>query len=332
MKTKITLIVVAVAIVGLILWQGSKKNETFQVGALLCLTGPCAEWGENSLDGMRLAAEEINVQGGILGRQVEIVTEDSAEDSPTNSVTAYRSLRSRGIQYIIGPTWTNAGIAIAPVAANDEVIITSPSLGVKEFNETAPNIFNVWPHDDLASRALAQFAFSQGYRRAAIVSSLDSWYRVQGNALEEAFKEAGGTVTLKNELSLDRTDTRTDANKIIESKPDIVLYANLNNQGILAKDLRNFGYTGAQAAILMDDTRVNQAPGAFENAIFVQYAKADQTFIESVTDDLATVNKIYSDLKTYSGASGKLTFDGKGGVTKPPVFYVVKGTEFVEYQ
>jgi len=63
------------------------SDEPFNLGALLCLTGTCSEWGENSLDGVRLAVEEINKSGGILGRQVEIIVQDSAEDSRANAVS-----------------------------------------------------------------------------------------------------------------------------------------------------------------------------------------------------------------------------------------------------
>lgn len=49
------------------------------------------------------------------------------------------------------------------------------------------------------------------------------------------------------------------------------------------------------------------------------------------TDDVDAVQKTYANLKTYYGASGELTFDGKGGVTKPPVFWTVKDNHSILY-
>ena len=108
------------------------KAENFKVGALLCLTGDCAEWGNNSLKGLQLAAEEINKTGGLLGRQIEIVAQDTREASGGgNSVSAYRQLTlDQEVNYIVGPTWTIGGLPLAPIAAqNRKIIMTSPSLG-----------------------------------------------------------------------------------------------------------------------------------------------------------------------------------------------------------
>lgn len=59
----------------------TKTDKTLKVGALLCLSGVCAETGSNSLRGLELAAEQINKSGGILGRQIVLNVEDTKESS-----------------------------------------------------------------------------------------------------------------------------------------------------------------------------------------------------------------------------------------------------------
>ena len=59
--------------------KATAQDSPFKVGIMFCLTGECAEWGANSLKGIKLAAEEINTAGGIRGRRLEIVVEDTAE-------------------------------------------------------------------------------------------------------------------------------------------------------------------------------------------------------------------------------------------------------------
>lgn len=337
------------------------RNGPIRVGALLCLTGDCAEWGENSLNGLKLAAEEINNNGGVLGRPIELVVQDSAEDNPANSVSAYKQLILQKVKYIIGPNWTKAGLSIGPIAAKDNVIITSPSLGVADFNEKSENIFNIWPHDDIATRTLARFVIEKGLKRAAIFSSKEFWYQTQGNVFEDEFIKLGGVITAKEESPLTQRDVKTEAIKIKNSNPDVVMYSNFDNMGIMAKELRVFRYTGKQISILMDESRINQAQGALEGVIYVQYAQSSEEFInkykmkfrnepgitadtaydtlhiyakiisDTGTDDIDAVQKTYAKLKTYSGASGELTFDGKGGVTKPPVFWTVKDNHSTLY-
>jgi len=290
-----------------------------------------------------------------------LVVQDSAEDNPADSVSAYRQLVLQKVEYIIGPNWTKAGLSIAPIAKKDNVIITSPSLGVADFNEESENIFNIWPHDDIATRELAHFAFKKGFKKAAIFSSKESWYQTQGNAFEDEFIKLGGIITAKEEPLLTQKDIKTEAIKIKNSDPDVVMYSNFDNMGIMAKELKVFGYKGKQISILMDDSRISQAQGAFEGVIYVQYAKPKEEFInkykikfgnepgitadtaydtlhiyakiisDTGTDDVSTVQKTYAKLETYSGVSGELTFDEKGGVTKPPVFWTVKDGRSILY-
>lgn len=364
---KLIWIIVAIAIIAGAVFLFGRGNgdisnsEPIKIGVLLCLTGDCAEWGENSLNGLKLASEEINNNGGVLGRPVELVIQDSAEDNPADSVSAYRQLVLQKVKYIIGPNWTKAGLSIAPIAAKDNVIITSPSLGVAGFNEESENIFNIWPHDDIATRALARFAIEKGLKKAAIFSSKEFWYQTQGNAFEDEFTKLGGVITAKEEPLLTQRDIKTEAIKIKNSNPDVVMYSNFDNMGIMAKELKVFGYTGKQISILMDESRILQAQGAFEGVIYAQYAKPSEEFInkykikfgkepgitadtaydtlriyakiisDTGTDDIDAAQKTYAKLKTYSGASGELTFDGKGGVTKPSVFWTVKDGNSILY-
>jgi len=71
MKKKFFIILIIAIVAGAVYFFGNgnediSKNESIRIGALLCLTGNCAEWGENSLNGLKLATEEINNNGGVL--------------------------------------------------------------------------------------------------------------------------------------------------------------------------------------------------------------------------------------------------------------------------
>lgn len=79
-----------------------------KIGALLCLSGGCAEFGTNSLRGAQLAAEEINAEGGVLGQEIEIVAQDTHEaTSGGHAIQAYHQMMlDREVKYLVGPTWT----------------------------------------------------------------------------------------------------------------------------------------------------------------------------------------------------------------------------------
>lgn len=332
----------------------------FKLGALLCLTGDCAEWGANSLMGMQLAAEEINASGGVLGRKIEIVSQDTKEaSSGSNAVSAYRQLMlDSELRYIVGPSWTVGGLPLAPIAAkNPNVLVTSPSLGVAKFNETGKNIFNVWPHDSFATEGLAQFAIARGFKRVAILSGNDAWVTTQGDTFAAAFKRLGGEVTIQIEVNPGSQDLRSEALKINQTKPDAVFYADTFSMSKVARALANLRFTGAQLSILMDDTRVSEAQGALENTYFAMYPEASAEFQTRFAKRFGkkpgiTTDTAYDTVKLYAaaitqansfdprivgpimhamklqGASGQIVFDQQGGVKRSPNFYQVKGGKF----
>ena len=168
----------------------SIAQAEWKIGMPVCLTTGCAVQGDQTLKGAEMAAAELNASGGVLGQKISLVVQDTAEaTNAAQAVSAYRKLRAdRDVRYFIGPTWTPAGLAIAPIASSEDVIITSPTLGVKEFSAAGDNIFNLNGPDEASSRYLAHFAMEKGWKKAAIFSSQQPWDAAQASFFEDEFK------------------------------------------------------------------------------------------------------------------------------------------------
>lgn len=334
------------------------ESESFKVGVMLCLTGECAEWGSNSLKGLQLAHSEINKTGGVLSRELELVIEDTNEGGGgAAAVSAFNKLSQEGIVYFIGPSWSTGGLSLAPLAkAKEGIIVSSPSLGVPDFNRAAEHLFNTWPHDEIGSKALAKLAIDRHWHRAAIFSSQQPWESTQGDTFEAAFIHHGGAIVSKQEPLPTVPDLRTEALRIVKAAPDVVFLSNFNQMGTATRQLRQAGYNGPLLAILMDDTRIKAAAGALDGAIFARYPDPSEKFQKlfkekyghepGITADTAydtlkvfiqaisraqttdpSIVKTYLQKIDFSGASGRIVFDEYGAVKKTPVFYVVQGSE-----
>ena len=362
MLKSISLTVVTLAFAFIILSPNaiSAKESSFKLGLMLCLTGGCAEWGQNSLKGIQLAVDEINESGGVLSKKIEILTQDTRESgNGANAVTAYRSLvLDKDIKYFIGPTWSIGGLPLAPILSRKEdQLITSPSLGVAKFNETASNLFNTWPHDSYATEALARYAIDKGWKKAVLFSGNDPWVMTQGNTFETEFKRLGGTVLIKIENDPNTTNVKAEVLKIKKLNPDLVFYSDTYNMSKAARELRSLKYKGKQLAILMDETRIKEANGALEGTVFAMYPNAEKSFSErffdkfgeqpgitadtaydtvmlyaeaikqSNTFEVSTVKKILAKLK-HAGASGEIVFDKHGGVVRTPLFWMVENNAY----
>lgn len=337
-------------------------GKIWKIGVLVCLTGACAEVGTNSVEGIKLAVDEVNRAGGVLGHRLELRVEntDEGNSSGAGAVTAFQKLsQDPSIQYFIGPTWTPGGLSVAPIAAKrTNIVITSPTLGVADFNRAGSHLFNLWPHDELASKYLAKFALEKGWKRAAIFSSQQPWEVLQGNTFDAEFKRLGGTVVAKQEPLPTTTDLRSESLKIRHSKPDVIFLSNYTQMGVASNRLRKIGYSGPYLAILMDDTQIETAQGALDKVIYASYPPPDSGFSERfnaqydkqpgiAADTAYDVIKLYAwavnEAQTFDptrtkkaiiraempGASGYVQFDEFGGVRKSPVLYQVVGSDRV---
>lgn len=339
-------------------------QKDWTIGVMVCLSGECAESGSNSMKGIELAVEEINKTGGVLGRKLVIKAEDTDEgkSSGVGAVTAFRKLiEDPEIKFIVGPSWTPGGLSVAPLAAKrPDVIVTSPSLGVADFNEAGDNIFNLWPHDRYATRFLADFAYKKGWKKVAIFSSQQPWEHLQGNTFAEEFKELGGDVAVKLDPLPTVADLRSECLRIRAAQPDAVFLSNYTQMGVAAKQLRLVGYQGPFFAILMSDSRVKIAKGALEGAVYAGYPEPASQFASSFKERFSESPGIgadtsYDTVKLYAdavkaagslsvdtvkaqllkmkleGASGTIEFDEFGGVRKDPVLYQIVGNQMIRY-
>jgi len=209
------------------------------------------------------------------------------------------------------------------------------------------------------SEALGKTLFEQGKRRIAILGTQQIWEETQAKAVRKGFEAAGGQVVNYEIASLGETDFRLAALKIKEADPEAVVLTNYDNEDLGAKQLREAGVTIPFFSILLDDDRIKAGEGAFEGTVVTtSFTPSDEfktkfvatyqsqpdigtdtsydavmliaSAIEATDSTDPTVLKEYiNSLETYSGVSGELTFDGKGGVSKESQFMVVKNNELV---
>ncbi len=339
------------------------RSESIKIGVALCLSGDCAEWGTNGLNGARLAAKEINQKGGVLGKQIELVVQDTKDTSPAATVAAFQKLlRETDLHYIVGPTWTVGGMAAAPILAEKkDLVVISPSVGVRDFNETSSNLLNIWPHDEIATRKLAQYAWSKGWKKAAIFGSEDPWVRTQSDTFEEEFKKLGGSISKRVEPLPSSRELKAEALQIKASQPDVVFFSNYQTD-VFAGELRALNFSAPQLAILMEKERVQAAAGALEGAVFALYEAPAEDFqnafremfgsdpgisadtsydalklfgaaLQVVGDkDPEKVREQLLSVEDFKGASGTFSINDMGAVDKKPVLWRVKGLEYEKLQ
>jgi branched-chain amino acid transport system substrate-binding protein len=236
----------ALVATGLAVALTSSFAQTLKIGLITEITGPNAEAGSYTVNGARLAVEDINKKGGVLGKQIELVIEDNQSTNP-GTVLAFSKLGgNKDIPAIIGPIRSTQIQAASPTIAKLGIPTmiggTDPSL-------THVNnrwVFRCRPNDLYSSRVIADFGVNTlKLRKWAIVHSTDAFGSGGMKALTEALKGYGVEPVLVQGYTNNSQDFTPVVLAIKKSGADVIGSYMTNSQdlGIFAKQLRQLGVT-----------------------------------------------------------------------------------------
>jgi branched-chain amino acid transport system substrate-binding protein len=357
----IAIIVILFTIFNSITGNAVKDDEkTIKIGSILILSNADgSNWGIATKNGIDLAVSDINSKGGINARKVEVVYQDDMGD-PTKSINAFRNLVDvKNINIILGPTWTPSGLALMNLARDNKILMISPTLGVKEFNEGSKYLFNTWPHDYLLSKKLAEKVYNDGHRKVIIVGAQQPWVKDQTDAFTKRFSELGGKVDSVLEPDPNTREVTTEALKIKSNTDADAIVATSGSMAIgvqVIKRTREVGVTLPAYSVTVDNYAIDASDGAYNGMIFLtsltptnEFKKryeetynmkinigADSGYdsmmliAKAMNDTKSTDTTVLSDylsgIKEYDGVSGHLVSDGKRGFTKEfKVMKVING-------
>jgi branched-chain amino acid transport system substrate-binding protein len=218
--------------------------EPIRLGIVDELTGPQAEAGVLTMKGVKLAVDEVNAAGGVMGRPFELVVEDNASTNP-GTVLAYSKLVGEGeIVAVIGPLRSTQVQAASPTIAQAKIpaFIGGSDPSLTRVNN--PWIFRIRPNDMFSSKVMAEYAVKHlKGKKVAIIHSTDTFGAGGKNALVEALKALGvEPVTIQG-----YTNNSQDFTAIVlalkKANPDVLCsyMTNAPDVGIFAKQLRQLG-------------------------------------------------------------------------------------------
>ncbi|MBI3530379.1 MAG: ABC transporter substrate-binding protein [Betaproteobacteria bacterium] len=207
------------------------------------VTGPQAEAGVLTAQGVKLAIEEINAAGGIMGRQVELRIEDNQSTNPT-TVLAYSKLLESGVVAVLGPLRSTQVQAASPTIAKGKVpaMIGGSDPSLTRVNN--PWIFRVRPNDLYSSKVMAEFGVKELKKKKwAIVHSTDTFGSGGKNALVEALKALGIEPVMIAGYTNNSQDFTPLALQVKSSGAEIIgsYMTNAPDVGIFARQLRQMG-------------------------------------------------------------------------------------------
>src|SRR3954449_2454469 len=188
---------------------GCKKENKDEVvlGEFASLTGATATFGQSSHAGTKLAIDEVNAAGGVLGKKLRLVTEDD-QSKPGEAATVVRKLISRDKAIaILGEVASSRSLEAAPICQQNKIPMISPASTNPKVTEVGDYIFRVCFIDPFQGTVLAKFALGKGWKRAAILTDVKQDYSVGlTQFFKEYFAKNGGTIVIEQNYSTDDSD------------------------------------------------------------------------------------------------------------------------------
>ncbi|MGE5405959.1 MAG: ABC transporter substrate-binding protein [Candidatus Saccharibacteria bacterium] len=347
---------------------GSKANDansgaasaTIKVGFLGALTGDVANYGIPGLKGLKLAAEELNAKGGILGKKVEIIEEDNRGDTTEAANITKKFISRDKVNVIIGDPCTGITKVAAKIAQDNKMVLISAGATGKGVVEAGEFVFRDTLLDSVAAPAVVDYLIKKNMKNFAVVTAKNDEYSV---GLSEIFRSAitskGGKIVSDESIQKGDKNFAAQVTAIKPTKPDIIVFTGyyteaalfmkevrkqgmkqvfVGGDGCLGPDLYTNGGTAVEGSIVYCGFSPEQPTAEtkkFLDAYKKKYGEEGEMFSSQYYDALMIIAaamekaksadpKVYraelAKTASFPGASGVITFTASREPVKSPVY------------
>ena len=224
----------------------SEEGESFTIGVMESLTGAGETYGTVANQSKQMAADEINAAGGIDGRMLALVVEDS-KCNAADAIAAYRKLTDvDGVKIILGTSCSAAMLGVAPLAEEDGVILFSGLASNPDIAKAGDYIFRTQISDIEVGIATGNTLWADGIRTLATITETTDYAEGVWRTSVAQFEQRGGRVVAAEAYGSDIADFRTQLTKLFEADPGALHIAPQSefSAGTIMKQARELGYEG----------------------------------------------------------------------------------------
>lgn len=229
--------------------NGGANADAIKVGVNYELTGAVATYGVGLNEGVQLAFEEINANGGILGKQVEVVTVDNKSEDTEAANLSTKLATQEKVLALLGPATSGNTKAASPAANQNKIPLISGSATADDVTVDANGkvrdyIFKTCFSDSFQGVMMAEFAANDlGAKNAAILADSTSDYAA---GLSKAFRETittqGGTILSEEAYAAGDNDFRAVLTNIKAKNPEVLFIPGYYEEvGLIVRQARELG-------------------------------------------------------------------------------------------
>lgn len=290
--------------------KGKEGADEILIGCATTLTGEKALTGEYMKNALELAVEDLNANGGLLGKNVRIIYEDD-QGTDSGAVNAYNKLSSSGAVAVIGNLYSTLNLAISSEVEKAKIptIVTGSSVAIGKLGN--PYMFQARASDTVAVQAIVNYAVQElGFTKIAIIHDSDAYGQGAREAALETLSALNIEPVVITTYNTGDKDFSAHIAKIQKSDAEVILGFSLQTEaGLIMKQLDVVGNTlpligsTSYASAIAIDLAGEAANGVYSVVDYVP------TTPLKVGQDFAAAYKEKYDLESdWSGASAYDSF------------------------
>lgn len=272
-RTWLSIILVLVFGIGMIA-PTAVAEDIIKIGGIATLSGPYALYGQAVKKGVDLYISQLNEQGGVNGKKVEVVWEDDRGEANDGVLAFEKLVQNDGVQAILGAVLTGVTKAVAEYAADIGIPMITPSSTAYDITTDRPSVFRTCFLDPFQAVQLAHYVKDEGLSKVAVMYDNGNEY---SKGLYEAFKKEAETLALQvvatESAAYGDVDFKTQLTNIKNAAPEVVFLP----------------YYGAEASLILTQ--------AAEIGLEVRFLGADgiSDIVDAIADKALLKNMTYSD-------------------------------------
>ena len=225
---------------------GGDAGDSFRIGVMESLTGPGETYGTVANQAKQMAVDEINEAGGINGRRLELIVEDS-QCSAKDAIAAYNKLTDvDGVKIILGTSCSSAMLGAAPLAEADGIVLFSGLASNPDIANAGDYIFRTQISDIQVGIDTGNVLWADGVRTLATITEATDYAEGVRRTSAAQFEKRGGRVVAEERYASDVTDFRSQLEKLFTASPDALHLSPQSefSAGTIIKQARELGFEG----------------------------------------------------------------------------------------
>jgi len=237
---------VLLGVFGLLSFTIQTSPADVKIGAMTCLTGALSSFGVSSIQGAKLAIEEINAAGGTLGQPIQLIVEDNGSKAGETATITRKFISQDKVVAILGDLTSSATMEGAPLAQAAKIPLLTPSATNIAITKIGNYIFRSCFIDPFTGTIMAKFALDRLKAKQAIVmTDVKQDYSVGlTDAIRQYFTQNGAGFLKTFSYSSGDTNFRTQLTAIRMARPDVIFLPGYYTEAaLILRQARQLGIT-----------------------------------------------------------------------------------------